>query len=222
MKNLRRVVTMLLILSLIPRAAVAEDKLSCQADLRLPDCSTPGAVWTSSGPLHVGVTCQVCSVKGSEVSCSPEEIASAAGLSVETPLAKVVEGAFTEVGGCGLGVKLYQFSGSLTAGESYVLVLTAPPHARTALLNFSVATAVSSVDGGAPVTPDDAGARGDHSGLFTEAGLPSSPDGVAEGQEEDGGCGCRTAAGAPLSLGVFLALLLLPFGVNRFRRARHR
>lgn len=221
MNFMSRAGTALLLISLIPCAAVAEDKLSCQADLRLPDCSTPGAVWTSSGPLHVGVTCQVCSVKGSEVSCSPEEKATAAGLSIETPLAKVVEGTFSEVGGCGIGVKLFQFSGSLTAGESYVLVLNAPPLERTAILNFSVATAVSSGDGGDPVTPGDAGSSGDRSGLSAEAGAPPSPGTEATGQQGDGGCGCHTAAGSPLSLGV-LALLLLPTGVIRRRRSHRR
>lgn len=100
MNNLRRAGVVLLALSLTPQSALAEDKLSCQAELRLPDCSKPGAVWTSSGPLHVGVSCQVCSVKGSEVSCTSGEIATAASLSVETPLAKVVEGTFADVGTC--------------------------------------------------------------------------------------------------------------------------
>ncbi len=218
MNNLRCACTVLFVLLLAPRIAVAEDKLSCQADLRLPDCTKPGEVWTSSGPLHVGVTCQECSVKGSEVSCSPAEKATAANLSIETPLAKVVEGAFADVGGCGMGIKLFQFGGSLTAGESYVLVITVPPHERTALLNFRVGSDVVGGDGSTLVTPGDAQPGSDLSGLSTEAGLPLSPDNDTSGQEGDSGCSCRTVADPHLSFVFFLAILLLPMAVIR----RHR
>lgn len=215
-------------LCLFPISARAASYISCQTDLVLADCTVPPdaknepIVWNVSDPLHLAATCQECSGGGSDISCSPGELATAAALSIVTAAdIQPVEGSFAQVGTCSFGKLQFKFSGSLTAGD-YLVLVTAPPHEPTEILSFTVGNGgPPPADGGTTPGSDGGTTPGSDGGTTpsTDGGAPSGDGATSGGGEEDSGCDCRTAPGSDNSA---LSVLLLAAVMLVTRRRRRR
>jgi hypothetical protein len=213
---------LLLGLALAPRAARA-DYLSCQADLKNPDCSDRTGPLAVQEALLIGATCQVCTGGGSDVKCSPDEKVTAAGLAVETTAGAAVAGSFGAAGACPFGVQLFKLGVGLAAG-SYRVVVSVSGFAKTELLAFTVGGGAPPLDGGG--IPREAGqpaGDGGGTGPGKEAGgatgdgrttVDGGPPGTTGGSS-DGGCGCELAAARPAPVVLFLGIV---FGLLAWRQ----
>lgn len=203
--------------------------LSCQAELRNPDCSERTGSLKAGEQLLLGATCQVCEGGGSDLKCSPDEKVSAAGLAIETTAGAPVAGSFGAAGSCPFGVPLFKHSAALGAG-SYRVVLSVANFAKTELLTFSVGGGGPVGDGGGKPGPREAGpSSGDGGGLpgkdggATADGKSSTDDGTGPGTpgggSSDGGCGCELA-GAASPPAAFVGLVLGWLVMRTRRRSR--
>ena len=207
-----------------PRSARAA-YLSCQAELRNPDCSERTAPLKVPEQLLVGATCQECTGSGSDVKCAAEEKVTAASLAVETAAGAAVAGSFGPAGSCDFGVPLFKLGVGLAAG-SYRLVATIAGHPKTELLAFAVVGGPPTADagsvvagreaGGASRTDGGAGQTGREGGAVREAGAVTG-DAAAPGTDggADGGCRC----GLPVATSPGALALLLGIGLVGVRCA---
>lgn len=218
-------VVVLVGLSLSPAPARAA-YLSCQAELRNPDCSERTGSLKVGEQLLIGATCQECTGGGSDVKCSPDEKVSAAGLAIETATGASVAGSFGPSGSCPFGVPLFKHSAALGAG-SYRVVVSVAGFAKTELLGFTVGGGGPVADGGGKPAPREAGsASGDggtspvrDSGVAARDGAAGRTDGTGSppSGSSDGGCDCAlgVAPGSPLAVLVVLALVWLSLRSRR-------
>ena len=207
-----------LTIGLLSPAAARAAFLSCQAELRHPDCNTATDPLAPPATLHLAASCQECTGGGSDVTCGGDEKATTTSLSLKNAVGAVpVGGSFNQIGTCDFGVPLFRFGTPLGAGTYHVLINIAG-HPETLLLAFSVGTTPAG-DGGAGQGDAGTGPGGDGGAAGRDATAGTGDGSVGgPGVGDDGGCGCRVAA-RPRGLGLLALLgLTLWLGCRRSRR----
>jgi MYXO-CTERM domain-containing protein len=201
--------------------------LSCQAELRNPDCSERTGSLKAGEQLLIGATCQECTGGGSDVKCSPDEKVSVAGLAIESAAGAAVAGTFSVAGSCAFGVSLFKHSAALGTG-SYRVVVSVAGFAKTELLAFTVGGGAPAGDGGGKPAPREAGSVSRDGGTspLADSGVAAGDGTTARGDgagtpgagSSDGGCGCELVGTAPPPLALVLALGVLALRSRRRSR----
>jgi len=199
-------------------SAHAASWLQCdQSELKDPSCATLSTNYT---PLHFTAGCVECSGGGSDITCAPGEKVTAQTLGLDTAADnKPVAGTFTQVTTCDFGVPLWKFSGALTKGVTYNVVISVAGHEKMKLLTFTAGSSNPGVDSSVPPPPTDGGGSSttDGGGTIpgTDGGASSTGDGGGtnggnNGSGEDG-CSCRLSAGPHPGPWILFAVLILAF-----------
>lgn len=213
-----RICWLALAVLLAPGSAHAASWLQCdQSELKDPSCATLSTNYT---PLHVTAGCVECSGGGSDINCSAGQKVTAQTLGLDTASDnKPVAGAFSQAGTCDFGVPLWKFSGGLTKGVTYNVVVSVAGHEKLKLLTFTAGSSNPGVDGSVPPPPTDGGGSSSTDGGGTvpgqDGGSSSTGDGSTGGNGGSGeeGCSCRVAPDpgpTPWILLGFLLLVVLP------------